>query len=125
MLEDLARLGNISRLRNPRAQVERLLARDGLREQTLALYAAVETSRGRRPLNLKRLMERAAARPPLLSGRRLLELGIPAGRGVGAILQEVRDATLSGRVRTRRGAEGLALAIHADAGRNRAGSALQ
>lgn len=51
-------------------------------------------------------------RPPrLITGRDLLELGIPAGPTMGRILQAVEDAQLEGRISTREEALTLALSL--------------
>ncbi|MBF8259942.1 MAG: hypothetical protein HW377_2316, partial [Actinobacteria bacterium] len=53
----------------------------------------------------------AARRPALTSGRRLIEIGIPPGPDIESILEDVREATLAGKVINAVEAEDLALRI--------------
>jgi tRNA nucleotidyltransferase/poly(A) polymerase len=111
LVEDLVRLVNVDLLRNPLAQVESVLARWKEPDSLLALYAAAQKTAGRRTVDFRRLLSEAAMRPPLLSGWELLEMGVPAGPDVDAILEEVREATLAGRVADREEARRLATTL--------------
>lgn len=111
MLEDLGRLHHIRRAKNRRARVEAIFGRWETTEPLLALGEAATRAAGRKAARFLDVLCVAARRPPLLSGRRLLEMGIPAGPGMEAILEEVREATLSGNIATAGEAEDLALRI--------------
>jgi tRNA nucleotidyltransferase/poly(A) polymerase len=111
LVEDLVRLENVNLLRNPLAQVESVLGRWKKPDRLLALYDAAQKAAGRRTADFRRLLSEAAKRPPLLSGRELLEMGMPAGPEVEVILEEVREATLAGRVTDREEARRLAMTL--------------
>lgn len=111
MLEDLGRLNHIRRSKNRRARVEAIFGRWETPEPLLALCEAATGAAGRKAVRFIDALGDAARRPPLLSGRRLLEMGIPAGPGMEAILEEVREATLSGNVTTAGDAESLAMRV--------------
>ena len=66
---------------------------------------------GRKGSDFLPVLREAARRPALISGRHLIEMGIPAGPGMEAILEEVREATLTGKVTTSGEAEKLAIRI--------------
>jgi poly(A) polymerase len=111
MLEDGNRLARIRLLRHPRARAEAVLGRWESPERLLSLHAAACKAARRKRIDFRPLLRIAARRPPLLSGRDLVRLGIPASPRMKEILEEVREATLAGKVRTVTGAERLALAI--------------
>ncbi len=111
MLEDLERLHNIRCAKNRRARVEAIFGRWETRELLLALSEAANGAAGRKATRFLDILGDAARRPPLLSGRRLLEMGIPAGPGMEAILEAVREATLAGNVATAGEAESLAMRV--------------
>jgi tRNA nucleotidyltransferase/poly(A) polymerase len=99
MLEDLARLTHAHRLKNPHARIEAVFGRWETPVHLLSLYEAACRAAGRKGIDFRPLLRIAARRPPLLSGKDVLHLGIPASSRMEAILEEVREATLSGRVR--------------------------
>jgi tRNA nucleotidyltransferase/poly(A) polymerase len=101
MLEDLARLTHAQRLKNPHARIETVFGRWETPVHLLSLYEAACSAAGRKGIDFRPLLRIAARRPPLLSGKDLLHLGIPASSRMEAILEEVREATLSGRVRNK------------------------
>lgn len=112
MLEDLERLRGIRGAGKRHAAVEAVFAKRETREPLLRLYEAASLAARRKPVDLRAVLRAAARRPALLSGRRLVELGIPPGPGIDAILGEVREATLAGVVGTAEEAERLAIGIH-------------
>jgi tRNA nucleotidyltransferase/poly(A) polymerase len=101
MLEDLARLTHAQRLKNPHARIETVFGRWETPVHLLSLYEAACSAAGRKGIDFRPLLRIAARRLPLLSGKDLLHLGIPASSRMEAILEEVREATLSGRVRNK------------------------
>jgi poly(A) polymerase len=111
MLGDLNRLSHSHRMRNRHARIEAILGRWETPTALLSLYAAANRAAGRKGVDFRPLLKVAALRPPLLSGQDLLRLGIPASPRVEAILEEVREDTLSGRVRTKEEAVELVLTV--------------
>jgi tRNA nucleotidyltransferase/poly(A) polymerase len=111
MLEDLARLLNARLLKHPNARIEAVFHRWKTPVHLLSLYEAACSAGGAEAVDFRPLLEIAAGRPPLLSGRDLLRLGIPASPGMDAILEEVREATLTGGIKTRKEAAELARSI--------------
>lgn len=111
MLEDLGRLRQIRRHENRHARVEAVFAKWETPEPLLALYEAATRTAGRNGTDFHSILRDAARRPALISGRHLLEIGIPADPGMEAILEKVREATLTGKVATSAEAEKLALRI--------------
>jgi tRNA nucleotidyltransferase/poly(A) polymerase len=111
ILGDLNRLAHSHRMRNRNARIEAIFGRWDSPAALSALYKAVNRAAARKGVDFRPLLKIAALRPPLLSGRDLLRLGIPASPRVEAILEEVREGTLSGRVRTREEAVNLALSV--------------
>lgn len=101
LLEDRNRLAHSALFRHRLARLESLLLRWEPGNLLLHLDAAVRNAEGGRKKGYRGLLARAADRPPLLTGRDLIEAGIPSGPRVEAILEEIRDATLSGRIRRR------------------------
>ena len=95
-------------LRFPRAETESaLLAAEDTRG-AIALYRAVQRT-GKRPArNLDRFLRACRTRPSLIDGNHLDDCGSPEGPGRGRILLAIREATLSGKIRTRE--EALAMA---------------
>jgi len=88
-------------LRFPRAETEAaLLATDDMRG-AITLYRAVQRSRQRPPRNINRFMSICRARSFLINGIGLEENGFPEGPGRRRILLATREATLSGKIRTR------------------------
>jgi len=88
-------------LRFPRAETEAaLLATDDMRG-AIALYRAVQRSRQRPARNINRFMSICRARSFLINGIGLEENGFPEGPGRRRILLATREATLSGKIRTR------------------------
>lgn len=111
MLEDLGRLHQIRRMKNRHARVEAIFAKWETPEPLLSLYEAAAKAARRKGSDFLPVLGAAARRPALLSGHRLIEMGIPAGPDIESILEEVREATLSGRVINAGEAEDLALGI--------------
>jgi tRNA nucleotidyltransferase/poly(A) polymerase len=88
-------------LRFPRAETEAaLLATDDMRG-AIALYRAVQRSRQRPARNINRFMSMCRTRSFLINGIGLEENGFPEGPGRRRILLATREATLSGKIRTR------------------------
>jgi len=109
MLEDLARLTHIQRMKNPHARIEAVFGRWEAPAHLISLYEAAQRAAGRKGIDFRPFLRHAARRPPLLSGQDLLRLGIPASPRMEAILAEVREATLTGKVKNRKEAMNLAL----------------
>lgn len=112
MLEDLVRLRHIRRMKNRHARIEAIFARWETPEPLLALYEAASRASGREEFDFLPVLREAARRPALLSGKRLIEIGIPAGPGMETVLETLRNATLTGIVGTAGEAERMALRIH-------------
>jgi poly(A) polymerase len=111
MLEDLTRLENTRRMKNPNARIESIFGRWETPAQLLSLYEAANKAAGRKGIDFRPLLRIAARRPPLLSGQDLLRLGIPASPRLEAILDDVRENTLTAKIKNRREAISLALSI--------------
>jgi len=109
LVQDVIRLFHLRMLRNPNAQIEAIFSRWEDPEHLQALYKAACTAASRTVEDFRPVLRTAARRPLLLSGDDILALGIPAGPRVESILEEVREATLTGRVSDRNGAERLAI----------------
>ena len=109
LVEDVIRLSHLRMLRNPNAQIEAIFGRWEDPEHLHALYTAARTAASRRVEDFRPVLRTAARRPPLLSGDDILALGIPAGPRVESILEEGREATLTGQVSDRNGAERMAI----------------
>jgi hypothetical protein len=114
LVEDVFRLFHFQLLRNPHAQIEAIFGRWEDPEHLHALYTAARTAASRRVEDFRPVLRTAARRPPLLSGDDILALGVPAGPRVESILEEVREATLTGKVSDRNGAERLAFLLGAE-----------
>jgi tRNA nucleotidyltransferase/poly(A) polymerase len=112
LLEDRNRLANARLLRNPHARLESLLGRWKTPEPLLALDEAVRKTEGGKEPDFRASLARAGRKLPLLTGQDLLDAGIPAGPRVKSILEEVREATLTGRIRRREEAKTLALSLY-------------
>lgn len=111
LLEDLVRLGNIRLMANPNARIEAIFGRWKKREELLALYGAAQRAAGRRVRDFRVVLRRAARRPPLISGSDLLSAGVPEGAAIKSMLESVREATITGRVRSKIGAITLARSL--------------
>lgn len=111
LVEDVFRLYHVRMLRNPHAQIEMIFGRWERPEHLHALYSAARTAASGSVEDFRPVLRSAARRPPLLSGDDILALGVPAGPRVESILEEVREATLTGKVSDRDGAKRLALLL--------------
>ncbi len=111
MVEDLARLSHLKELRNPHAQIEAIFSRWENPDHLHALFAATNRAASRRVVDLRPVLADAARRPPLLSGDDVLALGVAAGPLVERILEQVREATLTGTVADKEEAGRLATAL--------------
>ena len=100
-LSDLHSLLRPGRARFPLARTEGILARQGSPDPFLAFYRAAVACEGRPATDLKRFIRHCTKLPFLLEGTDLLESGFPEGPGMQEALLAVREATLSGKVRTR------------------------
>jgi poly(A) polymerase len=109
LVEDVIRLFHLRMLRNPNAQIEAIFGRWEDPEHLQALYEAARTAASRTVEDFRPVLRTAARRPPLLSGDDILALGIPAGPRVESILEDVREATLTGQVSDKNGAKRLAV----------------
>ena len=112
MLEDLGRLAHADRLRNRHARIEAIFGRWETPDGLLSLYRADCKTSGREQANFRPILKRAARRPRILAGKDLLKRGIPAAPRMEEILEDVREATLTGRVKSRKEGMDLALSIH-------------
>jgi hypothetical protein len=120
MLEDLARLAHADRMRNRHARIEAIFGRWETPDGLLSLYRADCKTSGREKAEFRPILRRAVRQPPILSGKDLLKRGIPAAPRMEEILEEVREATLTGRVKSRKEGMNRALAIN-NAGTTRGG----
>ena len=111
LLEDATRLLHIERMKNRNARIEAICGKWGSPDELLSLYRACCRTTGRSAVNFRPILEKAIRRRPILSGDDLLRLGIPSGPRMEEILEEVREATLAGRVGNRKQAKALALSI--------------
>ncbi|NJD61354.1 MAG: CCA tRNA nucleotidyltransferase [Deltaproteobacteria bacterium] len=111
MLEDLARLLHIRLLKNPNARIEAVFRRWKKPVHLVSFHEAVCSAGGIETIDFRPILKTAARRPPLLSGQDLLRLGIPPSPWMDGILEDVREATLTGAVDTRKEATDLALSI--------------
>jgi hypothetical protein len=112
MLEDLARLAHADRMRNRHARIESIFGRWETPDGLWSLYRADCQTSGRKVTDFRTILKRAARRPPILSGKDLLKLGIPASPRMEEILEELREATLAGRVKGRKEGMNLVLSMH-------------
>lgn len=108
IVEDMTRLSHVRRLRNPNARIEAIFAGWEEPDHLDAFYTAARKAAGRKIEDFRQVLTAAAKRPPLLAGDQILALGVPAGPQVEAILEEVREATLTGRISGRKEALELA-----------------
>ena len=111
MLEDLARLGHADRMRNRRARIEAIFGRWENPDGLISLYRADCNTSGRKASDLRTILRNAARHSPVLSGKDLLKLGVPAAPRMDEILEELREATLDGRVKSRKEGIDLVLSI--------------
>ena len=111
MVEDLSRLSHLRMLRNPHARIESIFGRWETPDQLRALYTASRRAASEKIVDFRHLLESAQRRPHLLSGDDILALGVPAGPLVESILEEVREATLTGRISGREEAKRLAASL--------------
>jgi poly(A) polymerase len=112
MLKDLSRLANSDRMRNRHARIESIFGGWESPDGLWSLYRADCRTSGRNVSDFRTILKRAARRPPVLSGKDLLKLGIPAAPRMEEILEELREATLAGRVKSRKEGMNLVLSMH-------------
>jgi tRNA nucleotidyltransferase/poly(A) polymerase len=112
MLEDLARLTHSVRLRNRDARIEAIFGRWKPSDGLLSLYRADRKASGRKEADFRPILEAATHRPQILSGKDLLKLGIPASPRMKEILEDVREATITGKVDGKEDELDLALSIY-------------
>jgi tRNA nucleotidyltransferase/poly(A) polymerase len=98
MVEDLSRLSHLRLQRNPHARIEAVFGRWERPDHLQAFYTASRRAASEAVLDFRPVLETARMRPHLLSGDDILALGVPAGPLVESILEEVREATLTGRI---------------------------
>jgi len=115
MVEDLSRLSHYRMLRNPHAQIEMIFSRWENPDLLHALYAASHKAADRRKEDFRPILAKAARRKSLLSGDDVLALGVPAGPQVESILEQVREATITGAVSDREEAGKLVAFLSGDA----------
>ena len=114
MVEDLSRLSHYRRMRNPHAQIEKVFSRWENPDLLHALYGASHNAASRRKEDFRPILAKAARRKPLLSGDDVLALGVPEGPQVESILEQVREATITGAVSDREEAGRLAAFLFGD-----------
>lgn len=114
LLSDRNRLAHAGLLRNPHARMESLLGRWKTPGPLLALHEAVRKTEGGKESDFRASLAIAGRRPLLLNGQDLLDAGIPAGPRVRSILEEIREATLTGRIGRLEEAKTLALSLYAN-----------
>jgi len=107
LCEDLARLSRAGPIPNRNARIEAIFRRWENPRWLLALYEAARAASSLRAEDFRPLLRRGARKPPLVSGKDVLRMGIPAGPKVESILERVREATLSGEVASRDDAKTL------------------
>jgi hypothetical protein len=101
-------------LRNPHAQIEMIFSRWENPDLLHALYAATRKAADRRKEDFRPILAKAARRKSLLSGDDVLALGVPAGPQVESILEQVREATITGAVSDREEAGRLVAFLSGD-----------
>jgi hypothetical protein len=101
-ISDIRALRRPDALPYPRAQTEAILRRQVDPGPFLALYRAAAVSDGYRGKDLMRFLTFCTKVPPLLDGSDLMEAGIPEAPGRQRALLAVREATLAGKIRTRK-----------------------
>jgi hypothetical protein len=111
LVEDLLRLKYLNRMKNPHARAEAILMDGERKEILLSFYEVFSETAGRRKIDLRRILAKAAERPAFMSGKRLIELGIGAGPAIAAILEEVREAEITGRISNCKEAEEMAMLL--------------
>ncbi len=114
MVEDLSRLSHLRLLRNPHARIEAIFGRWENPEHLHALYKAARKAASRKVRDFRPVLRKAAKRPLLLTGDDVLALGIPAGPQVESILEQVREATLTDRISSRKEAKKLVASLRGD-----------
>jgi tRNA nucleotidyltransferase/poly(A) polymerase len=119
-LSDLRAVMNPGTMRFPRAGTESILARQEPLAPFLALYRAAMACEGRKGMQLKRFLGDCGRTPFFLGGTDLAASGFPEGPGRKEALLAVREAALSGKLRTRE--EAL---LHAERFRPGAGKTVQ
>lgn len=112
LLEDRNRLAHAGLLMHPHARIESILGRWETPNPLLALDEAIRKVEGEEMQDFRSILIKARRRSLLLTGQELLDAGIPAGPRVQSILEEVREATLTGRIRRREEAKNLALSLY-------------
>ena len=108
IVEDLTRLVHVRKLRNPNAQIEAIFAGWENPDHLDAFYKAARKASDRKIEDFRPVLTAAARRPPLLTGDQILALGVPAGPQVEVILEELREATITGRISGRKETRELA-----------------
>ncbi len=112
LLEDRNRLAHEELLKNRHARIETLLGRWKNPNLLLSFEEAAREKEKRKDPDFRSLLAMARKRPPLITGKDLLDSGIPAGPRVKSILEEVRESTLTGGIRRREEAKNLALSLY-------------
>lgn len=108
IVEDLMRLSHVRRLRNPNAQIEAIFAGWEEPDHLDAFYKAARRAARKKIEDFRPVLATAARNPPMITGDQILAWGVPAGPRVEAILEKVREATLTGAISGRKEAEDLA-----------------
>jgi hypothetical protein len=116
-LSDLRALRRPGTLRHPMAGTEAILSRQEAIGPFLALHRAAAAGDGSRGKDLKHYISYCANKPFLLDGSDLVEMGFPEGPGREETLLAVREATLAGKIRTRKEARNLAERLQPPRGR--------
>ncbi len=111
LVEDLHRLYAARSMSNRNARIESVFGRWDDPRWLTALYEAARKAASRPAEDFRPLLRRAARTAPLLSGKEVLRMGVPAGPKVEAILERVRDATLSDEIASRDDAARLAASL--------------
>jgi hypothetical protein len=104
-------------MRFPLARTEAILARQEALGPFLALYRAAMACDGLLEKNLKQYLTYCSNTPFLLDGSDLVEMGFPEGPGREEALLAVREATLAGKIRTRKEALKLAERLRTSRGK--------
>lgn len=115
-LSGLASLLRPGTARFPLAETEAILERAEDPGVLVALYRAACTVSGRKARELCRFLGRCRKIPRWVDGSWLRRHGFPEGPARGEILLRIREASLSGAVRSREDAERLAEAVRREGG---------
>ncbi len=111
LVEDLYRLSSARSTPNRNARIESVFGRWDDPRWLMALYEAARKAASRPAEDFRPLLRRAARTAPLLSGEEVLRMGVPAGPRVEAILERVREATLTDEIASRQDAARLAASL--------------